>query len=204
MTRPKDAHVPAERLAVLALAPASGPLTDEDHAVVEHVAACAACEARLAGLTRTLDDLRDEAAADADARFPEATLAEQRRRVLDRLAHLGRAARVLAFPAARPASTMAAAPPGRRWITVAAAAGLIIGLVVGQTLHFLPGDVVTRRRAPAPEPVERTIAPAIVHTAATRPLTDDELLRAIDEAIELRAGELRALDELTPRLTEIP
>ena len=45
-----------------------------------------------------LDAYRDAAHADADAHFDERALETQRHRILQRLAHLGQAARVIRFP----------------------------------------------------------------------------------------------------------
>ncbi len=71
----------------------------------------------------------------------------QRTRILDRLAHLGQAARVLRFPRRTARSRRCRSSTGsRRWVSVAAAAGLIIGLVAGQLLHFVPWEAHDRTR----------------------------------------------------------
>ena len=83
----------------------------------------------------------------ADAVFDDARLETQRVRILDRLATLGQAARVLYFPnrTAREV-TMPGASGSRRWVSVAAAAGLIIGLVAGQLLRLVPWEGSGSRR----------------------------------------------------------
>jgi anti-sigma factor RsiW len=144
---------------------------------------------------------RAAAHAEADAHFDERVLEAQRHKILARLAHLGETARVIRFPVASRGATPAA-PANRRWISVAAAAGLIIGLISGQLLHVMPRTGVTTRSvarqvlSPAIElPVELP-GPSFVPIVAT---LDDGLLGEIDGAIELRSvAELRALDELTP------
>jgi hypothetical protein len=102
---------------------------------------------------------------------------------------------VIRFPRA-PHGDLPVSRVSRRWLSVAAAAGLLIGLLGGQLVHILPQQ--TRRLAPmatsiAPSAPSRQIIPALV------PVDDDGFLSEIDNAIQLRsAAELRALDELTP------
>jgi hypothetical protein len=140
---------------------------------------------------------RAAAHAEADAHFDERALEAQRHKILDRLAHLGQSAKVIRFPAA-PRIEAPVAGVNRRWITVAAAAGLIIGLLGGQVVHLLPAP--TRRLAP----MASSIAPSagtgsgIVPARATM-TADDGLLGEVDFAVQVRSvNELRALDELTP------
>lgn len=147
-----------------------------------------------------LDAYRAAACAEADAHFDERALEAQRHKILARLAHLGETARVIRFPGAAHGAA-APAPTSRNWISVAAAAGLIIGLVGGQLLHVLPRPVgrqaVARPATTAQfaEPLELP-GPSYVPIVATQ---DDGLLGEIDDVIQLRSvAELRAIDELTP------
>jgi hypothetical protein len=133
--------------------------------------------------------------------FDDAMLDAQRTRILDRLAHLGQTARVLSFPARSRDVVLPVTTNGRRWISVAAAAGLIIGLVAGQMLHFVPSAAGPLRDdgASSIQAVDRS-GPSIVPASATVPvLSDDELMEEVDAAIELRRVRgLRAIDALTP------
>jgi hypothetical protein len=147
-------------------------------------------------LTAALDAFRASAHAEADARFDERTLEAQRHQILARIEHAGQPARVLHFPAAgQPALSKGGV--SRRWISVAAAAGLIVGILAGQWLHVLP--IGTARRVPSassapstPQPGRPVVLPAISGTP------DDDLLDAVDTAVRLRSiSELRALDDLT-------
>src|SRR5919106_511336 len=141
--------VPFDRLTALALA-AQAPASDHDRQLLTHVSSCEACAARLADLTVQMETLRDAAWQEADAAFDDAMLEAQRGKILARLANLGKAARVLRFPARMRDASMPVSPISRRWISVAAAAGLIIGLVAGQLIHFVPGDLrPNRTSAPA-------------------------------------------------------
>lgn len=143
-----------------------------------------------------LDAYRAAAHAEADGHFDDRALEAQRQRILARLAHLDQPAKVIRFPV----TCRADAPmPGvnRRWISVAAAAGLIIGLLGGQLVNLLPPS---SRRLP---PMASSIAPSATRgdfgpgRAVYAP--DDGLLDEVDFAVQLRtASELRALDDFTP------
>ena len=208
----RDNHVPIDRLTALAFV-ARAPEVDEsadnshDREALVHVARCRRCAAEYARLTAEADTLRDLAFAAADDVFDEAMLEGQRLRILDRLAHLGRAARVLSFPRRSRDAAMPARTGSRRWISVAAAAGLIIGLVAGQMLHFVPWnaagvreDTITTMQAPGRQG-GLAIVPA---SASMRTLSDDELLDEVEAAVQLpRAQSLRALDALTPRASDM-
>ncbi|HXG90248.1 MAG TPA: hypothetical protein VNJ02_18115 [Vicinamibacterales bacterium] len=194
-------HVPIDRLTALAFV-ARGPEDDQDQHALAHIARCVRCADELARLTIDADALRDVAFANADALFDDVKLDAQRSRILDRLANLGHAARVLRFPRnnrdiAMPVSTGG----GRRWISVAAAAGLIIGLLGGQLLHFVSWDTTARRentlslQSPA-----RQHNPSIVPAGSSvQTVSDEEFLDQVEDAVQLRrAHSLRALDALTP------
>jgi hypothetical protein len=175
--------------------------------LLTHVTTCEACAARLVDLTEQMDALRDAAWEEADAAFDDAMLEAERGKILARLANLGKAARVLRFPSRMRDASMPVSPISRRWVSVAAAAGLIIGLVAGQMLHFVPWESQLHRQSaqlhastPRPQPG----AVIVQSAAAVVGLSDDELLDEIDEAMQLRrAPNLRALDAFTPRVGEL-
>lgn len=194
-----DAHVSLERLTSWALAPA----VPDDRATAAHLASCRVCVQRLSHLTTELDSLRDEAWAEADRHFNDASLRHQRSRILDRIAHVGQSARVIAFPGHARSGVSPTSGGGRRWISLAAAAGLIIGIVAGQSWHLFPSD---RARHIVVEPTQSAAwvgQGPFVRTAAHL-LTEDELLDEIDLSLQQgrRAVELRALDALTPTMNE--
>jgi hypothetical protein len=148
-------------------------------------------------LDGALESFRLAAHAEADAHFDERALEVQRHRILDRLAHLGASARVIRFPVA-PYHTRPTAVVSRRWVSVSAAAGLLLGLLGGQLVHFFPRTAVRPMSVaiapatvqPAPEPV---FAPVLVSAP------DDGLLGEVELAVRFRsASELQVLDELTP------
>ena len=133
--------------------------------------------------------------AEADAHFDERALESQRHKILARLAHLGQPAKVIRFPRTSQIE-LPKSGVNKRWISVAAAAGLLIGLLGGQVVHLMPQP--TRRLSP----MATSIAPSAPARSSFVPVTasaDDGLLGEIELVMQVRiANELRALDEFTP------
>ena len=196
----RTSHVPIDRLTALAFV-ARAPDSVQDEQALTHISACDRCATELARLTAEAESLRAASFAQADAIFDEPMLEAQRVRILDRLAHLGQVARVLRFPRHSRDAAMPVSAGNRRWISVAAAAGLIIGLVAGQLLHFVPWESAARRDAAltVQSPLRQTGAGLIPVSAAGPSMSDDQFLDEIEAALQLRrAHSLRALDALTP------
>ena len=143
----------------------------------------------------SLEQYRLAACAEADAVFDDKALEQQRHKILDKLAHLGHPARVIRFPRAQHGE-VATGRINRRWISVAAAAGLIIGLLGGQLVHLFPQQ--NRRLSP----MATSIAPSAPSQPQFLPVSnpaDDSLLDEIEVAMQSRGSNaLRALDEFTP------
>ena len=142
-----------------------------------------------------LEVYRAAACAEADAHFDDRALESQRHKILARLANLGHPAKVIRFPRAT-YGELPTSRVNRRWISVAAAAGLLIGILGGQFVHLVPNQ--TRRLAPSATSIapSEPAGPTYVQTAAP---VDDEFLGEIDYAVQLRPPlELRVLAELTP------
>ena len=200
----RTSHVPIDRLTALAFV-VRAPEGDQDEQALRHVAECERCAAELARLTVDADEWRDAAIAEADAVFDDARLETQRVRILDRLATLGQAARVLYFPnrTAREV-TMPGASGSRRWVSVAAAAGLIIGLVAGQLLRLVPWEGSgSRRDAALTVQVSRTTT-GVVPATSQSTMSDEQFLDEIEAALQARrAHSLRALDALTPTAADL-
>lgn len=198
----RTSHIPIDRLIAMACV-ARAPETEQDELALLHVSTCDRCARELARLTANADGLRNAAFARADAMFDDAMLDAQRTRILDRLANLGQIARVLRFPRRSREAAMPVSTGSRRWVSVAAAAGLIIGLVAGQMLQFLPGGGTTRRDGTLTlQTPQRQPGSGLVPVSASVPgasVTDDQFLDEIEAAVQLRrAHSLRALDALTP------
>lgn len=148
-----------------------------------------------ASLEASLEKYRAAACAEADAQFDDRALESQRHKILARLAHLGHPAKVIRFPKA-PYGDLPISRVNRRWISVAAAAGLLIGLLGGQVLNLVPQP--SRRVAPtASAGASSTPDSGPVFVPASVPV-DDGLLSEIDLMMEVRsASAIRALDEFT-------
>ena len=146
-----------------------------------HLDRCDICAERAVAVGRWMDEVQREGADAADAVFTPEHLASQQAQILRRLEQLDNPARVIAFPAAGRAERTAG---GRRvaasWVGVAAAAGLVIGVVGGQ--------ISARLGQPVPQP----------QTAETVAPVDAQFLdQSFDES---RISAFEAVDELTPRL----
>lgn len=142
-----------------------------------------------------LEAYRAAAHAEADAHFDDRALDAQRVKILARLAHLGHPAKVIRFPHA---SQVDAPVSGvnRRWVSVAAAAGLIIGLLGGQIVNLMPTPA--RRLSPMASSIAPSASNGYV-PARMNISQDDGLLGEVDFAVQVRsASELQILDELTP------
>ena len=160
----------------------------------QHLAACARCDARRMRLQRLLESVSDTATTAADAAFPP-----------ERLAHEGRPARVIAFPAGQtqPESPASRTRPGSRWIAAAAVAGLVVGLIAGRFGHDYsfgrPGAsrVIVAHTAEQPELRTAGSTPAIREVTAS--ISEDEFLNQLEIAIDApAAAALQPIDELTP------
>ena len=199
-------HLQEERLFDCYLAVKAGDSLDPP--VAEHLADCDACGERYGELTRFMDGLGADAAAEADALFTPDRLRAQRQLIFRKIEHLGQPARVISFPG-RSASHhvgLSAARPARRWIAAAAAAGLFVGVGTGL---FLDWDGVRGSRPRSGSSIAR-------QTNLTAPAGRVELVRPgssqSDEAflseLELagdrpRIRELVAVDALTPHVREV-
>jgi len=142
-----------------------------------------------------LEAYRAKACAEADAAFDDQALETQRHKILAKLAHLGHPARVIRFPKA-PLGDINTSAINRRWVSVAAAAGLIIGVLGGQFVHLVPQRA--RRIAPIAASIPPSVPAQPQFLKISAPV-DDGLLDEIEVAMQARgSAELHALDELTP------
>ena len=180
----------------------------------QHLLSCARCDARRVRMQRLLEDVSEAATAAADAAFPLERLNRQQARILARLQHEGRPARVIAFPAGHaPHEPLAArARPASRWIAAAAVGGLIGGLLIGVVAGRFGQDYTFQRagisRVIASRAVEQPELRAPVTTTAIREVTatisDDEFLDQLETAIDApAAAALQPLDDLTPLAWEV-
>jgi hypothetical protein len=172
-----------------------------DPASNTHLQACGECRGRYDEFCLWLESVRVAGGAEADAAFPAERLAAQQAQIFRRLEAAERPARVIAFPKfTRP---MSAGPSlAHRWVTVAAAAGLVIGVALGQWMDL--------RHRFGPQPA-RTPS-AILATTDPVPqremglqtvsaISDEALLSELDASLAMHpsVAPLRAIDTITPR-----
>jgi len=166
-----------------------------------HLESCPTCRARFAELSAWLQNARVDATAEADEYFSAERLSAQHASIFRRLEAAERPARVIAFPRfAQPLTSRTS--HASRWIAAAAAAGLIVGVGVGQLMDlrhpFTPQSPRTTAQARMNTPtVPISSGIQLTPIADTR---DEAFLSELDASLSRAAvPELRALDELTPR-----
>jgi hypothetical protein len=167
----------------------------------DHMAVCATCQARGRAVTELLDDVTRATAAETDALFGDELLARQHARIMGRVAHECRSARIISFPAASPAPARHVRG-GTRWVAAAVAAGVILGVL---------GEHVTERIARVGRPLRPFPAPAVqvlsepgVAVRAVSTSSDDDFYGQVELAFGSAApAALRPLDALTPRVTDV-
>jgi hypothetical protein len=145
-------------------------------------------------MTQVLREVTDASASAADLAFPPERLARQRARILQRIEHLGRRAKVLSFPEPRRRGPFLRPQPVRRWVAGAAAAGLLVGMVAGHVAHELPG-------LHQPARVQSIVEPLVPLRASTDVLGDDELLRQVQYVVDagtVGPAALRRIADMTP------
>jgi len=176
----------------------------------QHLSTCGRCDARRIRMKRLLDDVSETATAATDAAFPLERLNRQQARILARLQHEGRPARVIAFPAGHSPHEPAASRtrPASRWIAAAAVGGLVVGLIAGRFGHDYSFPRAGAARIIAAHTIEQPELRAPVTTAAIREvaasLSDDEFLDQLETAIDApTAAALQPLDDLTPLAWEV-
>jgi hypothetical protein len=187
----KRAHLSDDRLIEICLADPLAPIDEP------HLRNCERCEHRRLALASTLGDVTERTMSEVDAAFPAERLARQHARIMQQVDHLGRPARVIAFPVGR---AQEPARPSvrrtRRWVaaTGAVAVAFLVGIFTEHLAHQLPvgGRVETRLTSRATDtPVTRTVVAS---------MSDDELLGQIELAVgSAGPAALRPLDALTPR-----
>lgn len=165
-----------------------------DPRVAAHLGSCPRCRRESDRIAAVLDQAWNGADGAVDAAFGPAELEHQRQAILQRIARTGGVARVLRFPHGADDQAHPVAPAQARWLLVAAAAGLLIGVAAGQLPHLY------NRSSPAPATV--SVARTSPPPAAAQPddwRLDDTLLSEVDAVLTSRTRpELEALDALTP------
>ena len=165
-----------------------------------HLAACEHCAGRVRDLQTGLDRIATTAEAAFDDALPAWRLARQRRRVLERIRRAaGRpgSARILRFPA------LGAPVPSdtyrmRRRLSLAAAAGLLVTVGIGQLVDRDHRRTRVRDRPPPSSRPSRSSGPP---GGQAQSVADEQFMLELEEALNSsRVRPLVALDEMTPRV----
>lgn len=166
-----------------------------------HLAQCATCRARVAEYTGWLDQWREIAVSEADAIFTPERLKAQQAQIVRRIEAAEHPAKVIRFPRfAQPIASSGSS--ARRWIASAAAAGLLVGVALGQFMDLRPGPSIL---APSTETAQtrRPVNPAV--QPASFAISDEELMSRLEEIASPRMPDsLVAYDSMTPRARDYP
>lgn len=161
-----------------------------------HLDSCDACARRAVELGRWLDDTRASALAAADDAFPVEKLAFQQAQIMRRLEQVDAPPRVIAFPSQPAVGTRPES--GRRvaagWLGVAAAAGLVVGVVSGQMSARIAVAQPPAATVPATESTPTFTSPV---PSTTEPMNASILNLDLDRHVP---AALRAIDEITPTM----
>jgi hypothetical protein len=157
-----------------------------------HLDICDICNDRAEALTRWLDQVAANASAAADSAFPVERLAAQHAQVLRRLEQIDEPPRVIAFP--NHGRSPQRESEGRRiapaWLGVAAAAGLVIGLVGGQAS-------VRLEPASTQNATSTVIVPGATETDPVS-VTPADASRWMEMDLDVTPAPLRNFDDWTP------
>jgi hypothetical protein len=167
-----------------------------------HLSGCASCRSRFDEFDQWINDVGMDLRAEADHALTPDRLAAQQAQIARRLEALERPARVIAFPKAARA-VIGGHSHVRRWVTVAAAAGLVAGIGLGQML-----DLHRSFESAHPATVS---GPQLVRTTArkdtVRPVAlttnDLEILSDADAFARPRVAALVPLEDLTPHARDL-
>jgi hypothetical protein len=195
----KRAHLSDDRLIEICLTDPLAPIDEP------HLRNCERCEHRRLVLASTLGDVSERVMSEVDAAFPAERLARQHARIMQQLDHLGRPARVIAFPVGRtqePARPAVSVRRTRRWVaaTGAIAVAFLVGIFTDHLAHQQPANRAVQTRI-----ASRAIPTAVTRTAAASiSMSDDEFLGQVEAAVgSTGPAALRPLDALTPRAWDV-
>jgi hypothetical protein len=168
-----------------------------------HLDECATCRARFEEFDRWVLGIGEELRGDADAAFPIERMAAQQAQIARRLEAMEHPARVLAFPKAARA-VINGHSHVRRWVTVAAAAGLIAGVGLGQVLDI---HRTFERASRVSTPVSHITGTTASRATAVRPAaltSDDDFLSDADAFSRPRVSSaLLPLEDMTPHARDL-
>ena len=190
---------PSEQLLLEAVLDPTG--SDACDRTETHLVECQSCANRFNELQAFVDGVNAETALSLDKTVSTVPLSTQRERIMRRVEIDTRrhSARVLRFPGGV-IPTFATVNRARRWFIATAAAGILVGVTIGQLVHLHPEPAtnipLTVTRTPNPGPLSSTV------TSTLAP--DEQFMEELELALaNPRISELAALDEMTPRIREV-
>jgi len=166
-----------------------------------HLVECQSCANRLDELQAFVDGVNAETALSFDETVSTVPLSTQRECIMRRVEIAARRhpARVLKFPGGV-IPTFITVNRARRWFVAATAAGLLVGVTIGQLVHLHPEPAtdipLTVTRSPNRTPLSSTVSSTLA--------PDEQFMEELELALaNPRISELEALDEMTPRIREV-
>jgi hypothetical protein len=165
-----------------------------------HLSACGACRTRFSEFSAWLENMRVDATTEADGHFSAERLVAQQAQIFRRLEAAERPARVIAFPRFTQPLTSRSSNASR-WIAGAAAAGLIVGVAVGQLMDLRHSLTVSS--APAMQARVAESSASAARNPRIQPIStvrDEAFLSELETSLSRSAvPELQAIDAFTPR-----
>lgn len=163
-----------------------------------HLERCAECRVRFSAFGSWMNDVREDAVTEAELLFPAERLAAQQAQILKRLEASERPARVIVFPKF-PGTNISHRSPITRWVATGVAAGLIIGIGLGNLMdlrHFGERRDIRPAVAQATDNSGRGVVPASVS------ISEETLLQELEAAATPQYDALRPFDTFTPRAAD--
>jgi len=162
-----------------------------------HLDNCAECRVRLSAFVSWMDDVRADAVAEADTAFPAERLAAQQAQIFKRLEAAERPARVIVFPKF-PAGAITRQSPMHRWVAAGVAAGLIIGIGLGNLMDL--------RHMGEPRDARPAVTQAVENNGRVVPakasISEEALFQELEAAATPQYEALRSFDTVTPRAAD--
>ena len=188
-------HLDDAALAELWTAAADG---SRDVITDPHLERCAECRVRFSAFGAWMNDIREGAITEAELAFPADRLAAQQAQILNRLEASERPARVIVFPKF-PGTHMSHRSPMTRWVGTGVAAGLIIGIGLGNLMDLRHlGD----RSDVRPASVQTTDHNGRGVLPANASVSEETLFQELEAAATPQYDALRSFDTFTPRAAD--
>jgi hypothetical protein len=189
-------HLDDAALAALWTATADG---SRDVIIDPHLERCAECRVRFSAFGSWMNDVREDALTEAELAFPTERLVAQQAQILKRLEASERPARVIVFPKF-PGRNSSHRSPITRWVATGVAAGLIMGIGLGNMMDFR--HIGERREArPVIVPITDASGRGVVPVNAS--VSEETLFQELEAAATPQYDALRSFDTFTPSAADL-